>query len=43
MFEQYDDTEIGALDQEEISGFIKDNDLLLNDALEEWEKAKQQV
>ena len=43
FYKQYDDTEIGALDHEEISGCIQDGDLLMQDALAQWEEARTDV
>ena len=43
MFAEYDDTEIGALEQEEIKGYVKDDNPLLNAAVEEWLKLQEKV
>ncbi len=43
IYEQYDDEEIGALDQDEIRGFAGADSQLLNNALEEFEQQMKQV
>lgn len=38
VYEEYDDDEIGALDQEDIGGFVSQDSELLNNCLEEFEQ-----
>ena len=43
MYEQYDDEEIGALDEDDIAGCVPQNSDLLNNALDEFEEQMKQV
>ncbi|XP_074657652.1 protein LTV1 homolog [Tubulanus polymorphus] len=43
LFEQYDDAEIGALEQDDIDGAIGACSAVLNDALDEFERTRQQT
>lgn len=42
LYQEYDDTEIGALDQEEIDGSIQQGSQVLNKLLDEFEEQQQQ-
>lgn len=41
LFEEYDDTEIGALDEEDIDGSIQQNSTVLNTLMEEFEQQQR--
>lgn len=41
MFEEYDDTEVGALDLEEIEGFMPETHDMLLRAAEEFEESQK--
>lgn len=41
MFAEYDDTELGALDCEEIEGYLPDSDGMLLEAAEEFEQSRR--
>ncbi|XP_041356797.1 protein LTV1 homolog isoform X2 [Gigantopelta aegis] len=43
LFEQYDDGDIGALDQEDIEGRLNSNSVVLDSMVEEFEKQKKVV
>ena len=43
MYEQYDDEEIGALDEDDIAGCVPQNSDLLNNALDEFEEQMKRV
>ena len=43
MYEEYDDNEIGALDEDEIEGAVDNSKELLNSVLEEYERDKKQA
>ncbi|CAH1775437.1 unnamed protein product [Owenia fusiformis] len=43
LYEEYDETEIGALDHEEIDGHLQQNSDLLNLAMNEFEKQQDQI
>ena len=41
FYEQYDEDEIGALDNQDIGGVIKSDNLILTQAMEEFEKQQK--
>ena len=41
LYEQYDDDEIGALDNEDIEGRVDANSELLNNVMEDFEKQQK--
>ena len=38
IYEEYEDMEIGALDQDEIEGYVNDESLVLKQVLDEFEE-----
>lgn len=41
LYEEYDDTEIGALDQDEIEGSLQQGSTMLNSLIDEFEKEQK--
>lgn len=42
LYEEYDDSEIGALDQDEIEGSVQQGSTVLNSLIEEFEETQKQ-
>lgn len=42
LYEQYEDTEIGALDNEDVDGFVGQGSHMLDTILEDFEKQQEE-
>lgn len=43
LYEEYDDSEIGALDQDEIEGSLAQGSTVLNSLIDEFEEKQKQM